>query len=496
MNSKNSAPRGLTCAHVGYKTYGMYKSNVSSGFVLVLSAALLSGCATGSDDVRETDQVEGASGGEENSSTFVAATTIGPQGGALTLDDGFGMVIPAGALAASTRIEIHRLTQPPKFAKGPAYRVEPVGLLLTSPAQVTVPVVVSDLPPNTQQVLHGYASPSGVEETYEPVSTTTSPDDVMSFEVSELGYYTSGSPFPHVIAAGEDYPRRIATDATHVYWSSSGNLQRKLDYGNDGVVVRAPIGGGLVEVLTTPQPDPVGVAVNDQHVYWVNGGDGALWEGEGSGGAVMRLPKAGGTPEKLSDEAFPQAIALDATHVYWSDAENDEIRRMPLDGGAVTVLASNQGDPRHLALSDTDVFYTTGEMGVVARVPKTGGVPAVLSSEGGKTTAITVSDGYVYWTNEMSGAVRRVSAYGGTPITIREATRPTALVVNGSQLYFTDLTESNLYKMSVTGGMATILATDQALPWDVKFHAGTNQLILASAGKYDFEGELARVALP
>ncbi len=474
----------------------MYKVNVSSGFVLVLSAALLSGCATGSDDVRETDRVEGATGGEESPATFIAGKTIGPQGGAITLDDGFGMVIPAGALAASTRIEIHRLEQPPKFAKGPAYRVEPVGLQLSTPAQVTVPVADSDLPPNTQQVLHGYASPSGVEETYEPVSTTTNPDDVMSFEVSELGYYTSGSPFPHVIAAGEDYPRRIATDATHVYWSSGGNEQRKLDYGNDGVVVRAPIGGGLIEVLTLPQPDPVGVAVNDQYVYWVNGGDGALWEGEGSGGAVMRLPKNGGTPEKLSDEAFPQAIALDATHVYWTDAENDEIRRMPLEGGEVTVLASNQGDPRYLALSDTDVFYTTGEMGVVARVPKAGGASAVLSSEGGKTTAITVSDGYVYWTNELSGAVRRVSAYGGTPITLRQATRPTALVVNGSQLYFTDLTESNLYQMSVTGGVATILATDQALPWDVKFHAGTNQLILASAGKYDFEGELARVALP
>jgi hypothetical protein len=403
------------------------------------------------------------------------------------------MVVPAGALAASTRIEIHRLAEAPDFAAGPVYRVEPLGLKLAVPIQITVPIFEVVLPPDTQRLLHGYAAAVAGGE-FKVMSTTS--EEPVTFESSELGFYTSGSPLPHVIAAGEDYPRRIASDATHVYWSSGGNAQRKLSYGNDGVVVRAPIAGGLIEVLTPPQPDPVGVAVNDTHVYWVNGGDGVLWQGEGSGGAVMRMPKSGGVPEKLSDEAFPQAIGLDSTHVYWTDAEDDEIRKMPLNGGDVTVLATNQGDPRHLALTDTSVFYTTGEMGVVAKVSKSGGPIVVLSSEGGKTTAITVSGGYVYWTNELNGAVRRVSESGGTPVTVRASTRPTDVVVRGGQVYFTDFIESNLYQVPVSGGVATILLSDRALPWDLHYHAGTNQLIVTAAGKYDFEGELARVALP
>lgn len=459
--------------------------------MFALSTALLVGCGDTLDDAAGVDEVGGASGGE-SSETFVTASTVGPKGGALSLEDGFEMVVPAGALAASTRIAIHRLAEVPDFAAGPVYRVEPVGLKLSVPIQITVPVFDVILPPATERLLFGYAA--AVEGEFAEMETVSS--EPVTFETSELGFYTSGSLLPHVIAAGEDYPRRIASDATHVYWSSGGNEQRKLSYGNDGVVVRAPIGGGLVEVLTPAQPDPVGVAVNDTHVYWVNGGDGALWEGEGSGGAVMRMPKSGGVPEKLSDEAFPQAIGLDSTHVYWTDAEDDEIRKMPLDGGEVTVLATNQGDPRHLALTDTDVFYTTGEMGVVAKVSKSGGPIVVLSSEGGKTTGITVADGYVYWTNEVNGAVRRVSESGGTPVTVRASTRPTDVVVRGGQLYFTDFIESNLYQVPVSGGVATILLSDQALPWDLHYHAGTNQLIVTAAGKYDFEGELARVALP
>jgi hypothetical protein len=133
---------------------------------------------------------------------------------------------------------------------------------------------------------------------------------------------------------------------------------------------------------------------------------------------------------------------------------------------------------------------------VVAKVSKGGGDPVVLSSEGGNTTALTVQDGFVYWTNELNGTVRRVSVAGGMPITLRNATLPSDVAVYGTDLFFTDIQESNVYSMPVAGGVATILASDQAMPWNLQYHRPTGQLIVATAGKYDFEGGVAKVALP
>ena len=456
--------------------------------------ALVVGCGAATDDPSQSGGDEGPQTGETGG-TNVTAASIGPAGGTITLDDGFSMSIPAGAVDVATNITVRVLTESPHFAAGPAYALEPAGLKFAQPISITLPVFPRTLPPSTVRLLTGYQFDPGMGD-FEAMDTPHATDTDVTVEAWELSTYTSGSPLPHVIATGEDYPQRIATDDTHVFWSSGGNEQRKLAYGNDGVIVRAPIAGGLIEVLTPAQPDPVGVAVNDTHVYWVNAGDGDLWQGEGTGGAVMRAAKSGGSIEKLSDEHFPQAIALDSKNVFWTDADLDQIRMMPLDGGAVTILASDQGDPRHLALYGNDVFYTTGSWGVVAKVSKGGGAPVVLSSEGGKTTAITAQDGFVYWTNELNGTVRRVAVSGGMPITLRNATLPSDVVVHGTELFFTDIQESNVYSMPVAGGVATILASDQAMPWNLQYHQPTGQLIVATAGKYDFEGGVAKVALP
>lgn len=465
----------------------MVKRSVSS-IISLAAAAALAGCVSGGGTPDDPEGTDGT-GPQEEEEVFATAADVGPTGGVLALQDGFRMVIPAGALISEITIAVQRVDD---GNSNPTYVVEPVGAKLEAPAVITLPTPSVQLPPNTVMAWQGYGS-FGDSSEYEKLNKIAQSATTLTAEAGQLGYYTSGSPDPDVIASGEDYPRRIVADATHIYWASGGNLQRPVAYGNDGVIVRAPIGGGKIEVLTHPQPDPVGVAVNDTHVYWVNAGDGDLWQGSGTGGGVLRVSKSGGPAELLVDQGFPQAIALDATHVYWTEADADEVRKMPIDGGSVTVLAVGAGDPRHIALSDTEVFYTTGELGVVAKVSKSGGAPTVLSSEGGETTAITVHGGYVYWSNEGTGRIRRVAVSGGTPVTLREATQPTGLTAHGDSLYFVDLVESAVYAMPAAGGTATLLAADQPLPWAVHFHEGTNQLIWATAGKYDFEGGLTKL---
>jgi hypothetical protein len=53
-----------------------------------------------------------------------------------------------------------------------------------------------------------------------------------------------------------------------------------------------------------------------------------------AGGDIRRVPKAGGATEVfVSRPAEPQALALDATHVYWTEPDAGRILRAPKAGG-------------------------------------------------------------------------------------------------------------------------------------------------------------------
>ena len=72
----------------------------------------------------------------------------------------------------------------------------------------------------------------------------------------------------------------------------------------------------------------------------------------------------------------PQAIAVDATHVYWTNQLTGDVRRAPIAGGAAETLydgppGTDLGDG--LVRSGADVYFTIGDAdGGVFRCPATG----------------------------------------------------------------------------------------------------------------------------
>jgi hypothetical protein len=86
---------------------------------------------------------------------------------------------------------------------------------------------------------------------------------------------------------------------------------------DDGVVMKAPLGGGSPEVLASGQGRPNCIAVDDANVYWTNLG----------GGTITKIPIEGGTPMTLaSGQHGPGGIAVDGKSVYWTtygDVGND-----------------------------------------------------------------------------------------------------------------------------------------------------------------------------
>jgi hypothetical protein len=115
---------------------------------------------------------------------------------------------------------------------------------------------------------------------------------------------------------------------------------------------------------------------------------------------------------------------------------NGGVYRMARDGSAAVWLASNQNDPRHLALS-TDRVYWALATGEIVSVAKTGvgGVSSVIRT-GAEIRSLAVDANYIYWTSDHD--VRALPLAGGPSIILASATNswPHALAVDGAFLYW------------------------------------------------------------
>ena len=164
----------------------------------------------------------------------------------------------------------------------------------------------------------------------------------------------------------------------------------------------------------------------------------------------------------------PDAIAVDATHVYWINDASGELLRAPKAGGAPTVLATKQSvdAPRHaaaLAVDESSVYWLTtgtrekhGADGAVMKLPKAGGEPVVLAGDQRRPAALVLSGAEVLWLRpkasdapddeeadgaapaDAGAAVMRVKKQGGKPAVVAAAEEPCALTAEKDWVYWVD----------------------------------------------------------
>jgi virginiamycin B lyase len=211
-------------------------------------------------------------------------------------------------------------------------------------------------------------------------------------------------------------PCGMAVDGAHVYWSDSGIR-----------IGRANLDGTGVDHSFITGENSCGVAVDGSHVYWRSRfSDTPLTPGTAGTGAMGRanLDGTGVDESFITGLDFPGDLAVDASHLYWTNSSPDQIGylyggpnrigRANLDGtGVDETFIGSAPSITGLAVDDAHIWWAfEGRFGgAIMRANLDGtGAESVIGGEDFFPCGVTVNDTHVYWS--AGGAIGRADLDG------------------------------------------------------------------------------------
>lgn len=178
-----------------------------------------------------------------------------------------------------------------------------------------------------------------------------------------------------------------------------------------------------------------------------------------------------------SDQEGPSAIALDETHVYWTNDETGDLRRVPIggDGGSELIYASGDaGLGTRFDLHGDEVYFVRTEDSSILHCPKAGcgpSGPVPIDTGGIRANSLVVTDaGALFWVEfDPDGRIGTcdLPCTGVPTARVSHETRPTFVAADGPALFWTTLAPSNLRAQSAPGEDARTLVNQQFL-FDLK----------------------------
>jgi hypothetical protein len=195
----------------------------------------------------------------------------------------------------------------------------------------------------------------------------------------------------------------VAANETHVYWASDPPGSAA-----DGSVGRANLDGTGVETIVSGLTDPLALALDANHLYVTQAGDVDLV-------GRANLDGGGFVANFVDPEGEPTGVAVNATHIFWSNWEHHPppavagnwVGRANLDGtGAVQHWVGYPG-ATGLATNATHLYVGMWARanGNPAQVNRTDGVVNQLNmiSPAQAPRGIAVHGAHVYWSNANQG---------------------------------------------------------------------------------------------
>jgi hypothetical protein len=204
---------------------------------------------------------------------------------------------------------------------------------------------------------------------------------------------------PRALLSNLEAPSAIASDGTQILVSSRGpSLAIAID--------SVPLAGGAGQNITTTlvgEIAPAGIALDAKNVYFV--GISRF------GGTLFRAPLAGGLAEVLWTPASgaPGDVAVADGRAFVTleaSADASSIVSVPVNGGPATPLLTGLDHPARLAIADTDLYWTNQDpaRGAVSRASIAVAAPeaTLLRDRIDSPHAIAVADA-VYVTASAAG---------------------------------------------------------------------------------------------
>ena len=291
---------------------------------------------------------------------------------------------------------------------------------------------------------------------------------------------TSGKCAPTKLVTGITGLYTISTDGAHVYWSSE----------TDGGVYRCAVTGcSAPEKVGSGNERSYFLAVDNTNVYWNNNST----NGQTAPGRVFFAPKNGGLTDVLTTAPHasaqnPTQVIHGGTDVFWSSNEGT-IWRIPKDKStepvALTKIQNSgslafAGDTLYIGSSEANAVFSCAVKGCTTPPPplatgqtKAGGI----ATDGTTVFWATTTDLVSYALDNKAGAVKRAPIAGGGRV-----------VVEGNDLFWTEVTTGKVFTMPKTGNTPTQIAQSQPDLYGIA--ADTKYVYWASRG----EGAIYKLA--
>jgi hypothetical protein len=227
-------------------------------------------------------------------------------------------------------------------------------------------------------------------------------------------------------------PRELVVDESGVYVADGDQLVRWADGKRTSVFEGMRVGN---------------IAVDPEAIYFVVD-DQAKHQAE-----LRRIPKQGGAVTVLATDWPLQDIQVDGKYVYW---QSGELRRIAKSGGTrETIVRADSVDlSSDLAFDDRYVYFVGKDS--VDRVPKDGGQVEVLATEARAAARPTIHDDVVWWTEDDWKHLKRLKL-GGSVETI--ALDPGAFIAGlawSNGMLVLDSTNKKLLRVDAAGKATTV----------------------------------------
>jgi hypothetical protein len=293
------------------------------------------------------------------------------------------------------------------------------------------------------------------EELTDDAHTTALPNVIGRADIS-VGAEPPSSVLPSFIPdANAD---TVAVDSGHIYWADPGE-----GHAGEGTIGRAKLDGSEVEPEFIPNEvevslgvfekavdNPQGIAVDGSHVYWSNAGEKAgVFENENTEAGTIGRAKLDGSevePGFIEGASYPEGIEVTASYIYWANhgtLGHRGIGRATLDGTTAVnqLFIELNVRPTDIAIDAAHIYIAGGNGSPIQRTNLTGTEITPLPSGAQNALQIAVDSNHLYWTITISesGATSNIarSNLDGTGVeTIITAQSPEGIATGGGHLYW------------------------------------------------------------